>query len=122
MRLILLFLIAAPMLCHAIGSEECHLAGKINNKNIQLHALSNVAYGSKQHLEYGYCLLGRVDQSNDSTQTPNLLYYLSCTRREGEKQQIYYETTNMDPESAYYCKSGCAKKIVKKFKLLCAGD
>lgn len=108
--------------CYAVGPESCGLTGKIDGKSIALEYIDAEGYGSSKQPEYGYCLMGAME--NES-------WFMTCSAKKGEAPKIRYETGRGDNipaskageyariTSTYICKSGCTARVVKKFRLKC---
>jgi len=126
MRYLLFFVSTYFISCtsYAVGPESCRLTGKINGKTIALEYIDEGAYGSSKTPEYGYCVMGAME--NES-------WFMNCSTKKGEEPIIRYETGRGDNipaskrgeyarvTSTYICKSGCAATVVKQFRLECDG-
>jgi hypothetical protein len=121
-----LFFVASAFLishcCYAVGPESCSLAGRINGSIVNLEYIDDSGYGTTKYPEYGYCLMGAME--NES-------WFMTCSAKKGEAPKIRYETSRADNipsskageyariTSTYICRSGCSARVVKKFRLEC---
>lgn len=114
-RLILLLSATISLQAQAIGPEQCALHGGSQGKAVTLEFIggtSDDAYGTAEDSIYGYCIMGAKYAEN--------LYFMSCSMKAGEGTTAYYELDSHDTTgSAYLCKSGCGRRVVKRFRLEC---
>lgn len=114
----LIFLLAATisLQAQAIGPEQCALHGSSQGKTVTLEFMSGTpddAYGTTEDSIYGYCIMGAKHAES--------LYYMSCSMKDRVGTTAYYELDNHDTTgSAYLCKSGCGRRVVKRFRLECS--
>lgn len=114
-KLILLLFATISLQAKAVGPEQCTLHGRSQGKAVTLEFIggtSDDAYGTAKDSIYGYCIMGAKHSEN--------LYFMSCSMKAREGTTAYYELDNHDPAgSAYLCKSGCGRRVVKRFRLEC---
>jgi hypothetical protein len=114
-KLLPLLFAMVPLQAQAIGPEQCAMYGSSQGKAITLEFIGGTpddAYGSSEDSMYGYCIMGSKHSEN--------LYFMSCSTKAHEGTTVYYELDSHDATgSAYLCKSGCGRRVVKSFRLEC---